>query len=104
MTSFSEQVYALTSLIPQGKVTTYKLLAQALHCKAYRAVGQALSKNPYAPLVPCHRIVLSDGRLGGFAFGKGKKQFLLEQEGVFVKDERIVNFSQNLYSFELLKL
>ena len=52
MQSFSEKVYALLKEVPKGRVTTYKELAQALGTKAYRGVGQAMKRNPYAPEVP----------------------------------------------------
>ena len=57
---FSEKVYQKLKEVPKGYVTTYKELALSLNCKAYRAVGNALNKNPYAPIVPCHRVVKSN--------------------------------------------
>ena len=56
---FNDKVYKLCKLIPKGRVSTYKELAKALDSKGYRAVGNALNKNPYAPVVPCHRVVSS---------------------------------------------
>ena len=82
--SFNERVWALTARIPAGKVVTYADIATALGTKAYRAVGNALNRNPYAPGVPCHRVVGSDGRLTGFAGGLVKKEELLNSEGVAV--------------------
>tara|TARA_Y100000310_G_scaffold344346_2_gene456626 strand:- start:26529 stop:26756 length:228 start_codon:yes stop_codon:yes gene_type:complete len=73
--TFANRVYKLTEKIPKGKVTTYKDIALALNCKAYRAIGSALNKNPFAPEVPCHRVVNSSGALGGFASGLKKKVF-----------------------------
>ena len=64
--SFNERTYDLLKKVPKGKVTTYKALAEKLGTKAYRAVGQAMRCNPYAPKVPCHRVVKSDGSIGGF--------------------------------------
>ena len=87
--SFAEKVYRITAQIPKGKVSTYRDVAHQLRCKAYRAVGQALNKNPYAPKVPCHRIIASDGSLGGFASGLAKKKQLLRQEGVSIKNNSI---------------
>jgi len=92
------------STIPKGKVTTYRLIAKKLDTKAYRAVGNACRNNPYAPRVPCHRVVKSDGTIGGFAgkmSGKTvqKKAELLRKEGVQVKDGRIVNFERTLFKF-----
>ena len=90
--------------IPMGKVTTYRLIAKKLETKAYRAVGNACRNNPYAPKVPCHRVVKSDGTIGGFA-GKtsGKtvqnKVELLRKEGVQVIDGKIVDFEKVLFKF-----
>ncbi|MBI3051205.1 MGMT family protein [Candidatus Woesearchaeota archaeon] len=82
---FSEKVYALCRRIPKGKVTTYKLIAERLGTRAYRAVGNALNRNPHAPEVPCHRVVGSDGSLTGFAKGLRAKRRLLRKEGVRVE-------------------
>jgi methylated-DNA-[protein]-cysteine S-methyltransferase len=91
--TFSEQCYELLKKVPAGKVTTYKDIAHALHSKAYRAVGTAMRKNPHSFCeggdVPCHRVVNSDGTLGGFAFGTAKKKDLLQQEGVEVRNGKI---------------
>jgi methylated-DNA-[protein]-cysteine S-methyltransferase len=86
--SFNERVWALTARIPAGKVVTYRDIAEAMGSKGFRAVGNALNKNPYAPSVPCHRVVGSDGRLTGFAGGLEKKQRLLAGEGVRVSKGR----------------
>jgi methylated-DNA-[protein]-cysteine S-methyltransferase len=67
--SFNQKVWALTARIPRGQVVTYADIAHKLGTKAYRAVGNALNHNPYAPAVPCHRVVGSDGALTGFACG-----------------------------------
>ena len=80
--SFNEKVWTLTARIPRGKVMTYAQVARQLKSKGYRAVGNALNKNPYAPAVPCHRVVGSDGSLTGFAGGLAKKRRLLEEEGI----------------------
>lgn len=104
VTPFQERVYSSLRKVPQGKVTTYKELGHALKSTAYRAIGQALRCNPYAPRVPCHRVVASDGTLGGF---KGKrsgeeileKERMLEQEGVQIKENRIIDFNNLLYTF-----
>ena len=80
MASFNQKVWSLTRKIPKGRVTTYKIIAEQLGTKAYRAVGNALNKN-HNPLVPCHRVVRSDGRVGGYNGGTFKKIKLLTQEG-----------------------
>lgn len=98
-TPFEMSVYNACSLVPKGKVTTYGAIAKKLKIKAYRAVGQALNKNPFAPKVPCHRVVSSSGHIGGFASGCENKIKLLAKEGVKVKDNKISNFKKFLYKF-----
>ncbi|MFA5962182.1 MAG: MGMT family protein [Parcubacteria group bacterium] len=98
--SFSDFVYAKTKLIPRGKVATYGQIAQAIgRPNASRAVGNALNCNPYAPVVPCHRVVRSDGRIGGFAQGAKVKAGLLAKEGVKVRDGEVVDFKEKLFDF-----
>ncbi len=87
--SFNERCYTLLRTVPKGKVTTYKALAHKLKTKAYRAVGNAMNKNPYAPEVPCHRVIKSDGSLGGFAHGLEAKRILLQKEGIVIKKDTI---------------
>lgn len=90
MTSFEQDVYAVLRRIPKGYVVTYQDIAQAIgRPNAVRAVGNALNKNPHAPKVPCHRVVKSDGKLGGYAGGQQKKIFLLNKEGVQVESGRV---------------
>ena len=87
--NFNQKVWALTARIPKGKVTTYGEIARALNTQAYRAVGNALNRNPYAPGVPCHRVVGSDRSLTGFAGGLEKKTRMLIAEGVECVDGRV---------------
>ena len=86
--TFSEKVYKFISKIPKGKVSTYKEVAKFLKCRAYRAVGNALNKNPYTK-IPCHRIIKSNGEVGGFATGTNKKIKMLKKEGVEIKNGKI---------------
>ncbi len=65
-TAFEQRVYAAISQIPAGCVTTYRELARYLDCGSAQAIGQALKRNPYAPEVPCHRVVKADMGLGGY--------------------------------------
>jgi len=97
--SFNEQLYKLLKTVPKGKVTTYKELAKALNSKAYRAVGNAMNKNPYAPKVPCHRVVKTNGEVGGFEGGTKKKIKMLKKEGVEIKDSKI-DLGKFLYKFK----
>lgn len=101
---FEEKVWELMKKIPRGKVTTYALIARKLNTRAYRAVGNACRRNPYAPRVPCHRVVRSDGTVGGFGgktSGKTveKKIRLLKKENVKVKNGKIVDFEKVLFRF-----
>jgi O-6-methylguanine DNA methyltransferase len=86
--SFNQKVWAMTARVPAGRVTTYAEIARALGSKGYRAVGNALNKNPYAPQVPCHRVVGSNGNLTGFAGGLEMKKRMLANEGIAVKNGR----------------
>src|SRR3989344_4598551 len=99
MKSFNEKCYSLLRKVPKGKVTTYGELAKAVGSpKAARAVGNAMNKNPYAPKVPCHRVVGSDGSMTGFASGIKDKIKMLEEEGIKVENGKI-NLEKYLYKF-----
>jgi len=100
-TKFQQDVWKLISKIPKGKVTTYKELARALNTKAYRAVGSAVGKNPYAPIVPCHRVINSSGLIGNYSADGGvkKKIELLQSEGVKIKDNKI-DLKKYIYYFD----
>ena len=111
--SFNQRVWNLCKKIPKGKISTYKEIAKALNTKAYRAVGNALNKNPYGAwgwvggfncrkqsnLVPCHRVINSSGEIGGFARGQKEKIKLLKAEGIEIKNNKIVEFKKKLFRF-----
>ncbi len=104
--NFNEKIWQLCRKVPKGRVTTYKELAKAADSKAYRAVGNAMNRNPHGILncsnknmVPCHRVVDSSGHLHGFAHGLQKKKQLLEKEGVIVRGYQVVQFEDVLYKF-----
>lgn len=97
--TFSQKVWAMTARVPQGRLTTYGEIARALGCKGARAVGNALNKNPYAPQVPCHRVVGSKGDLTGFAGGLALKRKMLADEGIVLKDDRAA--LEDVYKFPL---
>jgi O-6-methylguanine DNA methyltransferase len=91
-TEFENEVFAACAKIKKGRVSTYSEIAKGIGKPgASRAVGNALSKNR-SPLVPCHRVVRSDGGVGGFAHGSGKKQEMLEREGIQISKGKITNF------------
>lgn len=90
-TAFEEKVYAALRRIPRGRVLTYAGMARMVGCKSCQAVGQALKRNPFAPAVPCHRVIASDLSLGGFQGKRAgpalqRKLKLLASEGVLFKD------------------
>ena len=98
---FNKKVWLALKLIPRGRVTTYKELAKYLgKPKAARAVGNACGANPDAPRVPCHRVVRSDGRLGGYGRGVKKKTELLNREGVKVTKGKAEKFKKKIYKFK----
>ena len=81
-TKFEERVYAVVRRIPKGQTRSYRWVAERLGNPGLaRAVGNALNRNPYAPHVPCHRVVKADGSLGGYAGGPARKRRLLQREG-----------------------
>jgi O-6-methylguanine DNA methyltransferase len=89
---FAEKVYEVTRQIPKGTVATYGQIARLVgKPKAARAVGYYMKKNPYAPKVPCHRVVSSDGDLTGYSLSGGieAKRSLLKKEGVLFTNKKV---------------
>jgi methylated-DNA-[protein]-cysteine S-methyltransferase len=103
LTDFQTKVYTALCKVPKGKVTTYKHLAEAINIRSSRAIGQALRRNPHAPIVPCHRVVSSNRSLGGF-YGRTsgpllkQKEQLLRDEGVQFDDKGKID-ANCIYSF-----
>ena len=91
-TIFENRVYNLIRTIPKGDVMTYGDIAKILKSSP-RAVGQALKRNPYAPKVPCHRVIKSDGTLGGYngKMNSKKKINMLKAEGIIFRNGRLIN-------------
>ena len=83
-TKFQLKVWRFLQKIPRGKIKTYSEIAKAIgKPKSFRAVANAVAKNPFPPTIPCHRVVRADGSLGGYS-GKGglkTKKKLLKKEG-----------------------
>lgn len=91
----NEDVYDLLRKIPAGKVTTYGDLAKALgNPSASRIIGSIIGKNPNPIQVPCHRVIMSDGKLGGYAYGTAKKKELLEKEGLSFTNGIVSDFKK----------
>jgi O-6-methylguanine DNA methyltransferase len=82
-TEFQRKVYAVVKKIPPGQTRSYKWVAEQIgKPQASRAVGQALKKNPYTVTIPCHRVLRSDGSLGGYSRGLKRKIALLKKEKI----------------------
>lgn len=89
-TDFEREVYLATHKIPRGKVSTYGRIAQQIgRPNAYRAVGNALHKNPLHPVVPCHRVVKEDGSFGGDEERAADRRKQVREEGVPIKDGKV---------------
>ena len=88
--NFKEEVLEVVKKIPSGKVLSYKEVAKLSgKSRAWRAVGNILNKNKN-PKIPCHRVIRSDGKIGGYAKGTRKKSTLLQKEGVRTKEEKVL--------------
>lgn len=106
-TRFEERVFEATRMIPRGKVSTYRDLAKFLGCNSAQAIGQALKRNPYAPEVPCHRVIKTDRSIGGFhGTTEGpyltEKRNLLREEGIQFGDNGKVE-TEYCFSFDRLQ-
>ena len=88
-TSFERQVILKVAKIQYGNIKTYKDIAKSINTHAYRAVGTAIGKNPFPIVVPCHRVVRSDGAVGGFRGGTEMKIKMLINEGLKPESGRI---------------
>jgi len=101
---FEKKVYNIVKKIPEGKVATYGQIAKILGNKYYaRAVGNALNKNPYPIIIPCHRVIKSNGEIGGFKKGIHEKIKLLKKENIEIKNNKI-NLDKYLVNDAVLKI
>jgi methylated-DNA-[protein]-cysteine S-methyltransferase len=95
-----DEVYSLISKIPKGSVSTYGDIARALgHPKSARAVGAILGRNPNPIVVPCHRVVEHNGRIGGYSLGIRMKEDLLCKEGLKLQNDVIQDLERHRVSF-----
>ena len=96
----SVKVYRKLLQVPKGKVTTYRELSNAVGLKnGQRVIGMIMKKNPFPVIVPCHRVVKSDGKIGGYAYGKKVKSKMLTNEGIKIKDGEIIDFDKAKFYF-----
>ncbi len=97
-TQFEKDVLVVTFRIPKGKISTYKRIAEKIgKPKAYRAVANALHKNPLWPVVPCHRVVCSDGSFGGPKKGAKTRRNSVAKEGIPIENDKVNISSEILY-------
>ncbi len=91
MKSLRKKVFQVVKKIPRGKVISYKKIAELVgNPRAWRAVGNILNRNPNPKTIPCHRIIKSNGEIGGYKYGTKRKISLLRKEGVVIKNGRVV--------------
>ena len=98
--NLDKRIYKKLLEVPKGKITTYGELAKAVGLKnGQRAVGKIMNKNPYPVIIPCHRVVKSDGKVGGYAYGEEIKSDMLTREGIIIKNGKILDLENKIYRF-----
>ncbi|MDC4230980.1 MAG: MGMT family protein [Nitrosopumilus sp.] len=98
--NLEQKIYKKLLEVPKGKITTYGELAKAVGLKnGQRVVGKIMNKNPYPVIVPCHRVVMSTGKIGGYAYGEDIKTKLLSDEGIQITDGKILDLENKVYRF-----
>ena len=98
--NLEHKVYKKLLDVPKGQITTYGDLAKAVGLKnGQRIIGKIMNKNPYPVLVPCHRVVMSTGKIGGYAYGEHVKTKMLSDEGLEIINGSIENFEKKLFKF-----
>ena len=100
--NLEDKVYKKLLDVPKGYVTTYGDLAKAVGLKnGQRIIGKIMNKNPYPVLIPCHRVVMSTGKIGGYAYGENVKTKMLNDEGIEIVNGIIENFDKKLFNFNI---
>ena len=98
--NLEQKIYKKLLEVPKGQITTYGELAKAVGLKnGQRVVGKIMNKNPYPVIVPCHRVVMSTGKVGGYAYGERIKTKLLNDEGIQIKNGKIIDLENKVYRF-----
>lgn len=93
------KVYKKLLEVPKGKVTTYSELAKSVGLKnGQRVIGRIMNKNPFPVVIPCHRVILSNGKIGGYAWGEKVKTNMLSKEGIKIKNGKIID-RDKIYRF-----
>jgi methylated-DNA-[protein]-cysteine S-methyltransferase len=100
MNNLERRVYQKLLKVPKGKVTTYSELAKAVGLQnGQRQIGQIMSRNPFPVIIPCHRVVKSDGKIGGYFYGEKIKSKMLSAEGILIKKGKIQNWGKTVFRF-----
>ncbi len=98
--NLDQKIYKKLLDVPKGQITTYGELAKAVGLKnGQRIVGKIMNKNPYPVIIPCHRVVMSTGKIGGYAYGEHIKIKLLNDEGIQIKNGQITDLKNRIYRF-----
>lgn len=98
--NLQQKIYKKLLEVPKGQITTYGELAKAVGLKnGQRAVGKIMNKNPYPVIIPCHRVVMSTGKIGGYAYGANVKTKMLNDEGIKIQNGKIVELENKIYRF-----
>ena len=98
--NLEEKIYKKLLDVPKGQITTYGELAKAVGLKnGQRVVGRVMNKNPYPVIIPCHRVVMSTGKIGGYAFGQDIKVKMLSDEGIEISNGKIMDLENKIYRF-----
>ena len=98
--NLEQKIYKKLLEVPKGQITTYGELAKAVGLKnGQRVIGKIMNKNPYPVIVPCHRVVMSTGKIGGYAYGEQIKTKLLNDEGIKIENGKIKDFEKNVFRF-----
>jgi methylated-DNA-[protein]-cysteine S-methyltransferase len=98
--NLEQKVYKKLLEVPKGHITTYGELAKAVGLKnGQRAIGKIMNKNPYPVIIPCHRVVMSTGKIGGYAYGENVKTKMLSDEGIEIQNGKILELENKIYRF-----
>ena len=98
--NIEEKIYKKLLTVPHGKITTYNELSKSIGLEnGQRLVGQIMKKNPLPAIIPCHRVIKSNGDIGGYLFGIDIKKNMLTKEGICIKNDKIENFEKSFFRF-----
>ena len=98
--NIEEKIYKKLLTVPHGKITTYNELSKSIGLEnGQRLVGQIMKKNPFPVIIPCHRVIKSNGDIGGYLFGIDIKKNMLRKEGICITKNKIDNFEEVFFTF-----